>query len=152
MVPMDKTNADALEKAQRRAMSMVSGLKPQDYNKRLKELEMPTLTQRREELDMTEMFKIMTEKSALDPNIWFEKASRDGVVMRQAADPLNVKILAARLDLSKNFFSVRVCDKWNSLQSEIKNSENVKSFKTSYSRYMGTCPPQAKEAPVREDV
>jgi hypothetical protein len=71
MVPMDKTNADALEKAQRRAVSMVSGLKPQDYNKRLKELEMPTLTQRREELDMTQMFKIMTEKSAVDPNIWF---------------------------------------------------------------------------------
>ncbi len=83
---------------------MVSGLKSQDYNERLKELEMPTLTQRREELDMTEMFKIMTEKSAVDPNIWFEKASSDGVMTRQAADPLNVKIPAARLDLRKNFF------------------------------------------------
>ncbi len=90
---------------------MVSGLKSQDYNERLKELEMPTLTQRREELDMTEMFKIMTEKSAVDPNICFEKASRDGVLTRQAADPLNVKIPAARLDLRKNVFSVRVCDK-----------------------------------------
>jgi hypothetical protein len=29
---------------------------------------------------MTEMFKIMTEKSAVNPNIWFEKASRNGVV------------------------------------------------------------------------
>ncbi len=55
---------------------------------------------------------------------------------RQAADPLNAKIPAARLDLRKNFFSVLVCDKWNSLPSEIKNSENVKSFKTSYRRHM----------------
>ncbi len=78
---------------------MVSGLKSHDYDERLKELEMPTLTQRREELDMTEMFKIMTKKSTVDPNIWFEKASRDGVMTRQAADPLNVMIPAARLDM-----------------------------------------------------
>jgi hypothetical protein len=44
---------------------MVSGLKTQDYNERL------TLSQRREELDMTEMCKIITEKSAVDPNTWF---------------------------------------------------------------------------------
>jgi hypothetical protein len=33
---------------------------------------------------MTEMFKIMTKKSAVDPNIWFEKASRDGQVEQPA--------------------------------------------------------------------
>ncbi len=143
--PWTKTDADALEKVQRRAVNMVSGLKSRDYSDRLKELGMPTLTQRREELDMTEMFKIMTKKSAVDPNIWFESASRDGVMTRQAADPLNVMIPAARLDIRKNFFSVRVCDKWNSLPSEIKNSANVKIFKNSYRRYMSTCPPQATD-------
>ncbi len=106
-------------------------------------------SQRREELDLTEMFKIMTKKSAVDPNIWFEKASRDGVMTRQAADPLNVKIPAARLDLRNNFFSVRVCDKWNSLPSEIKNSENVKIFKTSH---ISTCPPQATEEPASQEM
>jgi hypothetical protein len=30
--------------------------------------------------------------------------------------------------------------------AEIKNSVNVKSFKTSYRRHMGTCPPQAMES------
>ncbi len=80
--PWTKTDADTLEKVQKRAVSMVSGLKSQNYNQRLKELEMPTLTQRREELDMTEMFKIMTVKVAVDPNIWFENASSDGVVTR----------------------------------------------------------------------
>jgi hypothetical protein len=106
---------------------------------------MPTLTQRREELDMTEMFKIMTKKSAVDPNTWFGSASRDGVMTRQAAGPLNVMIPVARLDIRKNFFSVRVCDKWNSLPSEIKNSANVKIFKNSYRRHMSTCPPQATD-------
>jgi hypothetical protein len=46
-----------------------------------------------------------------------------------------VKIPAARLDLRKNFFSVRVCEKWNNLPSDIKCSVNVKSFKRNYRRY-----------------
>jgi hypothetical protein len=48
---------------------------------------------------------------------------------RQAADPLNIKIPAARLDLRKNFFNVRVCEKWNNLPNDIKNSVDVKCFK-----------------------
>ncbi len=59
----------------KRAVSMVSGLKSQDYNEQLMELKMPTLTQRREELELTEMYKIVSEKSAVDPNTWFEKAN-----------------------------------------------------------------------------
>jgi hypothetical protein len=63
----------------------------------------PTLTQRREELDMTEMCKIIIEKLAVDPNTWFQKTIRDGVETRQEVDPLNVKIPAARLDPRKTF-------------------------------------------------
>ncbi len=104
---------------------MVSGLKTQDYSERLKEL------------DMVEMYKIVTGKSAVDANTWFERVNAEGVMTRQAADPLNVKIPAARLEVRKNFFSVRVCEKWNSIPSEIKNSRNVRSFKLAYRRYSG---------------
>jgi hypothetical protein len=51
-----------------------------------------------------------------------------------------VKIPAARLDLRKNFFSVRVCEKWNNLPSDIKCSVNTKSFKRNYRRYTGDNP------------
>jgi len=46
-----------------------------------------------------------------------------------AADPLNVKLPPARLELRRNFFSVRVCEKWNNLPKEVKQCKNVKSFK-----------------------
>jgi hypothetical protein len=65
---------------------------------------------------------------------------------------LSHEIPATRLDLRENLFIVRVCDKWNSLPSEIKNSENVKSFNTSYRRHMGTCPPQAMKEPACDDL
>ncbi len=77
---------------------------------------------------------------------------QDSIRSTQAADPLNVMIPAARLDIRKNFFSVRVCDKWNSLPSEIKNSANVKIFKTSYRRHTSTCPPQATDEQTRNDM
>jgi hypothetical protein len=90
----------------------------------------------------------MTGKSAVDPGTWFEKVNRDGIVTRQAADPLNVKIPAARLDLSKNFFRVRVCEKWNNLPSDIKCSVITKSFKRNYRRYTGDNPSQAADEPM----
>ncbi len=64
---------------------------------------------------MVEMYKIVTGKSAVDANTWIERVNAEGVIItRQAADPLNVKIPVARLEVRKNFFSVRVCEKWNS--------------------------------------
>ncbi len=73
------------------------GLGPKIYE-RLKELGMSIVSQRREEMELSEMYKIMTGKSAVDPGVWFEKVSRDGVVTGQEADQLNFKILAARPD------------------------------------------------------
>jgi hypothetical protein len=55
---------------------------------------------------MTEMYKIVTGKSAVNSSVWFEKVNAGGMVTRQAADTMNVKIPAARLELRKNFFSV----------------------------------------------
>jgi hypothetical protein len=124
------------------------------FLERLEELKMPTLQQRREEIDMTEMYKIMTGKSAVEPSIWFERVNRDGVLTttRMAADPLNVKITAARLELRKNFFSVRVCEKWNNLPSEIKNSVNARSFKTSYMRHTGSKNPSQAADETGQDA
>jgi hypothetical protein len=149
--PWTTADSECLEKVQRRAVGMVSGLKTQDYSERLKELNMVTLSARREELDMVEMYKIVTGKSAVDANTWFERVNAEGVMTRQAADPLNVKIPVARLEVRKNFFSVRVCEKWNSIPSEIKNSRNARSFKLAYRRYSGNYPSQAptRQATVR---
>jgi hypothetical protein len=78
------------------------------------------------------MHKVIIEISAVDLKTCYEKANRAGAVLRQAADLINVKIPATKLDLRKNFFSVRICKKWNNLPSETKNSANAKSFKANY--------------------
>lgn len=144
--PWNQADIEYLEKVQRRAVKMVSGLGSMSYEERLKELGMETLRERREELDMVETFKIMNGISNVQPGIWFDSATAPdgGRVTRQAADPLNVRVAGARLDIRKHFFSVRVCEKWNSLPSDMKTCKNAKQFKTAYQKLKRSSPPQAE--------
>ncbi len=59
----------------------------------------------------------------MDQSNWFEKENRDGVpvLMRQMADPLNIKTPAPTLVF-------RVCQKLNNLLSKLKRSVTTKSF------------------------
>jgi hypothetical protein len=54
------------------------------------------------------------------------------VVNFLAADPLNLRQQAARLEIRRNFFSNRVIEGWNEVPSGIKNAGTVHSFKRVY--------------------
>jgi ribonuclease P/MRP protein subunit RPP40 len=69
---------DCLERVQKRAVKMVSGLRETEYSMRLKELGLATLEERRHRADMQMVHKIMHRESGLDPGTWFERA-RDAV-------------------------------------------------------------------------
>jgi len=43
----------------------------------------------------------------------------------------------------KNFFSIRVCDDWNRLPSDVKQCKNVKCFKKELRKFLDTNPAQA---------
>ncbi len=57
------------------------------------------------------------------------------MVARQVADPLNIRLPAARLEVRKNFFTVRFGEKLNMWNKKIKNE---RSSKLAYTRYSGT--------------
>ena len=115
-----------------RAVNMISGLKGRSYEEKLRELGITTLEERRHQLDMTQTYKILTGASKVDSGTWFERAS-DGIkATRLAADPLNIKQRAARLEIRRNFFSQRVVDDWNKIPSSVKGSVSVNGFKNGY--------------------
>ena len=70
---------------------MVSLLRSQEYEERLKELELTTLKERRHQADMA-MVHRLTGKDNVDPAEWFSQASDNARVTRVTADPLNVKV------------------------------------------------------------
>ncbi len=57
--PWTEADKAVLEKIQRRAFGMVSGLKGQSYEEKLPELNLPSLEERRLQADMVQTFKIV---------------------------------------------------------------------------------------------
>jgi len=130
--PWTEGDRNCLEKVQQRAVKMVSGLKSNIYEERLRELNLPTLLERRHQADMAMVHKILHGKGGLDHTTWFEKAE-DGVrATRSTADPYNLRVKHGRLDPRRNFFSIRVIEDWNNIPADVKRVSNSESFKAIY--------------------
>ena len=99
---------------------------------------MTTMKERRDELDIAETYKILTGTSNVNWRTWFTKntTADGGRETRSAADPHSLRMPPGRLELGRNFFSLRVVEKWNSLPTEVKSAPNVKKFKMAYRHHM----------------
>jgi hypothetical protein len=64
-------DVEALEKVQKKAVKMVSGLRSQEYTDRLKELRLTTLSERRHQADMLMMYKLRHGHGKQDEVSWF---------------------------------------------------------------------------------
>jgi len=132
--PWAVADKEVLEAVQRRMVRMVSGLRSTEYEDRLKELGMTTLEERRHQADMAMMFKTMRGVDGQKEE-WFTPAAAGQRRTRVADDPLNVRLAHGRLELRKNFFTVRCTEHWNNVPGEIKNLRSVESFKKAYATH-----------------
>ena len=132
--PWTAADRDTLEKVQQRAVRQVSGLQGLTYEEKLKELGICTLEERRHRADMAMVHRILSEEDTMAAEL-FEMAAAGGRRTRVAADPLNVVVKHGRLDIRKNFFSIRVTEPWNNVPAEIKRSRTPASFRMAYAKY-----------------
>ncbi len=130
--PWTEADKEILERVQKRAVKMVTGLRETEYKERLKEMGLLTLEERRHQADMHMVHKMLHAESGMDPEHWFEKASAGEQVTRRAADPFNIKPKYGRLELRRNFFSVRVEEDWNKIPAEVKSHSEAARFKRAY--------------------
>ncbi len=133
--PWTEADKECLEKVQRRAVGMVSGLAARDYEERLRELGHTTLEERRHQLDMQQVHRILVGKDKVKSETWFKMASDIERVTRAAADPLNLRIPAPRLEVRKNFFSQRVPECWNKIPQDLKQATTAKAFRNTYQKH-----------------
>jgi hypothetical protein len=115
---------------------MVSGLRATNYEEKLKELGISSLDERRKYLDMLQTYKVMTGKDNVDRSTWFEMASSGQRATRQAADPLNIRPKAARLEVRRQFFSQRVVENWNEIPEKVKSAGSVIGFKAGLKKHL----------------
>ena len=130
---------EVLEKVQRRALKMVSNMKGKTYEERLLEANMTTLETRRNRGDMIQVFRIMTGKDDVDPNIWFQTMADSrgtGIGTRQATGLYNILPTEYNGQTRSNFFSQRVVAPWNNLPNSVKQATTVNLFKNRFDEYM----------------
>ena len=130
--PQGELDKEYLEKVQRRAVGMVTGLRGNSYEERLEELGLTTLEERRHQLDMLQTYKIVHGKDKVNRDTWFRMVGSSDRGTRAASDPLNMRIPAPRTELRKMFFSQRVPTVWNQVPAAIKAARTAGSFKRLY--------------------
>ncbi len=69
--PWQEGDKEVLEKVQKRAVKMISGLEGQTYEERLKEVGFLSLEERRHQADMVQTYKIVTGKDMVKSETWF---------------------------------------------------------------------------------
>lgn len=140
--PWTQQDIETLEKVQKRAVGMVSGLKGESYEEKLVELDLTTLKERRHQADMAQVYKIITGKDNVERDCWFKMAADGAVRTRQAAGLMNVVKPRTRLEVRTNFFSVRTADCWNHVPEEIKMARTAGHFKKQYKQHRSSRPRQ----------
>ena len=123
---------EILEKVQKRLVRQIRNVTG-TYEEKLAKIGLTTLQERRSRGDCIEAFKMLKGFSRVDHTIWFDMVSRTtGPQTRLSTDPLALDTQPARLDLRKNFFSVRTPPIWNSLPLTLRQSKSVNQFKNEY--------------------
>ena len=122
--PTYRCDVDRLERIQMRATKLVPEIRNMGYERRLLELDLLTLEQRRLRGQLIETFKIVRGHSTLDPS----------TVFSFSLNPTRnhgFKLVVPRFRTNKfrDFMTVKVCHLWNSLPSELVNAPSVESFK-----------------------
>ena len=133
--PWYKRDIEVLEKVQIRAVNMVHGLHGLTYEEKLKALNLTTLSDRRLRGDMIQVWKFVHHESIMDPQTFTSTKSQESRHTRHTAKPLNLVIPQGRLEVRKNFFTVRAVSSWNSLPTWVQNSESMNDFKINYDKF-----------------
>ena len=133
--PSRDSQARRLEEVQMRATKLIDGYKDEDYENRLRHLNLPTLTYRRIRGDMIEVWKHFNvyEKSVLPETFFHVTRAR-----RRHKYQLRQHLPASRYSCSRPqavSFYFRVPRLWNKLPPRVVSAPNINTFKNRIDRH-----------------
>ena len=131
MGPFYQGDIHKLEAVQRRATKMVADQNDKPYEERLKNLDLPSLTYRKKQGDIIQVFKIVNglvninTKSLFTPINSSRTRGHAHKLFKQHA------IKHPRIDS----FSQRIVNTWNSLPAYVINAPSINQFKNRLDRH-----------------
>ncbi len=87
---------------------------------------------------MAMVHKITNRRGRLDPAQWFEMAADGARATRSAANPRNLRMRQGRMEVRRNFFSVRVVDSWNNIPDKVRALGKSEKFQQQYKQLRAT--------------
>jgi len=129
--PYLKKDINVLERVQKRATKLISGLSEMGYEKRLKILGLTTLETRRLREDLIEVFKILKGYENIDQEMFFDVSQSN-----LSSHSLKLNKKRVRLDVAKFSFSNRMVNEWNILDEEIISGCSLAGFKRKLDRHL----------------
>ena len=107
------------------------------YDIRLRELNLLTLERRRFLFDVTFLFKVLY--MAVDFSQFLDFYCQEDRYSFRHFDNRSLKKRFARTNVLKNSFFHRIVDKWNILPYEIRSASNVYTFKSKVMKFLLQC-------------
>ena len=144
-----------MEKVQRRLVRALSDVRGATYEEKLRDAGLTTLQERRERGDLIETYKTLRGFNRVKVENWFTMESESARATRRTASVTEEGVVRkeyvvveelARLEIRRNFFTVRAAKAWNRLPEEVKQQNSINSFKNALDRWKEGNPPQDRDA------
>ena len=141
---LDK-DCELLENVQKRCIKMMTDVKGETYEEKLKDAGLQLLKARRDRGDMIETYKVLRGIEKVDVENWFERVEpqrrtrqnaeigEEGVMEKDV-----LKEQRSRVNEKRHFFQSRVVQDWNGLPAAIQKAPSLNAFKSRYDKYMKT--------------